>query len=112
MQPSQFSYLVNYLNMFFPVRKLFLYGEIREFERHSRHLRLYIRNLLRARKLSLQTTGSETNSLAETDKTANYPNVNPTDVLQGLLQHAEPGWDEDQMVEHVSGVDLSYEDCL
>ncbi|KAI9148668.1 Cytochrome P450 monooxygenase FSL4 [Paramyrothecium foliicola] len=100
MQPSQLTYLVNYLNMFLPVRKLFGYGEVRDFECHSRRARSYIRGMVRARRVTLQASRSSLGNSAEKV----LANNDPTDVLQCLLQHADPHWQEDQIVEYVLNI--------
>ncbi|KAI9147309.1 Cytochrome P450 monooxygenase FSL4 [Paramyrothecium foliicola] len=100
MQPSQLTYLVNYLNMFLPVRKLFWYGQVRDFECHSQKVRTYIRGTVRARRIVMQTSQSGLNSPSEKV----LADDKPTDVLQCLLQHADPHWQEDQIVEYILNV--------
>lgn len=103
MQPSQLTYLVNYLNMFLPIRKLFWYGQVREFECYSQRVRTYIRGMVSARRSTLHASQSSLDS--PTEKV--LVDDKPTDVLQCLLQHADPHWGEDQIVEHVSPIHLS-----
>ncbi|KAI9146745.1 Cytochrome P450 monooxygenase FSL4 [Paramyrothecium foliicola] len=100
MQPSQLTYLVNYLNMFLPVRKLFWYGQVRDFECHSQKVRTYIRGTVRARRIVMQTSQSGLNS--PTEKV--LADDKPTDVLQCLLQHTDPHWQEDQIVEYILNI--------
>jgi hypothetical protein len=102
MQPSQLTYLVNYLSMFLPVRDLFWYGQVRDFACHSQKVRTYIRDTVRARRMVMQASQSGLNS--PTEKV--LADDKPTDVLQRLLQHTDLHWQEDQIVEYVSCIHL------
>ncbi|KAF7546811.1 hypothetical protein G7Z17_g8170 [Cylindrodendrum hubeiense] len=86
MQPSTFAYVVNYTNASLPIRKYLPIQEFRETARHRTKAREFIRahvskrlEALRKGKVAAGTT---------------------PDALQCLVEHSDPSWDEDKIVEY------------
>lgn len=87
MQPSSFGHVVNYVNSLIPIRRFLPFRETQKFLQMSTKIRGFIGGLVTARK---ETLSKGVDGGAELD------------VLQCLIEHSDPLWNDTTIVEYVS----------
>lgn len=88
MHLSVFGHVVNFLNSIVPIRCFLPFKEIRDFAHHTAKVREFIRDHVKARRVSMEAGDS---------KGGEAP-----DALQCMMEHWDESWGYDEIVEYVS----------
>ncbi|KAI5463719.1 cytochrome P450 [Mariannaea sp. PMI_226] len=83
MQPSTMGQIVNYLNSIVPIRRLFPFGEIRQFQNNFDESRNFVKKIVLARLID-----------TELGRTTHFH-----DALQGMIKHNDSAWNTETLIE-------------